>query len=162
MILPDHELRKWASGGGISPYCEECINPASVDLRWSGNVRIATPAGWTDVRECDEIELLPGCLYLMDTMEYLCIPTDCSGELVLKSSMGRVGLEHLHSGYFDPAFTGTGTLEMHVMAPWTIRLVKGQRIVQMILHRLESHPERDYSVTGRYVGQTGPTPARSA
>ncbi len=85
---------------------------------------------------------------------------DLAGMLALKSSMGRQGLEHLHAGYVDPGFSGTLTLEMEVRAPWPILLARGQRIMQLILERMEDIPDAPYYLTGRYCGQNEPTIAR--
>ncbi len=85
---------------------------------------------------------------------------DLAGMLALKSSMGRQGLEHLHAGYVDPGFVGTLTLEMEVRAPWPILLARGQRIMQLILERMEDIPDAPYYLTGRYCGQSEPTIAR--
>lgn len=160
MIIPDFEIRQWAKNGGIAPYDTECINPASIDLRWSGNVKIAMDNGWHDFGNVDEKIFYPGALYLLDTLEYIKIPPCWAGELMLKSSLGRQGLEHLHAGWFDPGFEGTGTLEIKNMAPWPITLKRGQKIVQMAFHELKALPEKSYQVTGRYNGQRGPTEAK--
>ncbi len=159
MILPDYAIRDWAEHGGLSPFDPSCINPASVDLRWSGRIRVAHREGWSGVEERDEWILRPGSLYLLDTLEVVTMPNDLAGVLALKSSMGRQGLEHLHAGFADPGFTGTLTLEMEVRAPWPILLARGQRIMQLILERMEGAPERPYSVTGRYCRQNEPQPA---
>lgn len=160
MIIPDFEITQWAKNGGITPFDTECINPASIDLKWSGNVKIAEYSGWVDEGNRDDYIFFPGFLYLLDTLEYIKIPTCWAGELMLKSSMGRQGLEHLHAGFFDPGFHGTGTLEIKNMAPWPITLKRGQRIVQMAFHELKALPAKPYTVTGRYNGQRGPTEAK--
>ena len=40
MFWDDLQLRQWAQGGGITPYAEERINPASVDLRYNGQCQL--------------------------------------------------------------------------------------------------------------------------
>jgi len=162
MFLPDYKIHTWASNGGINPYNPDCVNPASIDLRWSGCVRVAVSYGWGDMIERDSVFLKPGFLYLLDTLEYITMPDDCIGWLALKSSSGRRGLEHLHAGLFDPGFHGTATLEIEVRAPNPVRIEKGQKIVQLALARLEGIPTKTYQQTGRYNGQRGPTAARNA
>ncbi len=39
MIYTDRELRVWAEGGGVSPFDDTCVNPASIDLRLGGFYR---------------------------------------------------------------------------------------------------------------------------
>ena len=161
MILNDTALRAWAATGGLTPYDPDNINPASIDLCWSGRLRVAHPEGWSDVVEYESYVLQVGGLYLMDTLEVINMPDDAAGLLALKSSMGRIGLEHLHAGFVDPGFhNATLTLEIKVLAPWPITLKKGQRIVQMVLYRLNAKPEKTYAVTGRYNHQKEPQAAK--
>ena len=159
--IPDFMIRKWAENGGIDPFDPAKVNPASIDLSWSGNLRIAHPHGWGRPTFCPTWYLfIPNEMYLLDTWEYIKMPNDWTGLLALKSSLGRQGLEHLHAGYFDPGFEGTATLEIWVRAPWPIPLERGQPIVQLVLQDMVAAPARTYKETGRYCGQRGPTKAR--
>jgi len=160
MILCDWQLKKWARGGGLNPFEASCINPASVDLRWSGRFRLAQIEGWGPLITVEDGWVFkPGLFYLLDTLETASMPSACAGFLALKSSLGRRGLEHLHAGWVDPGFRGTLTLEVAVRAPWDVELVKGESIVQLILERLEKKPSMVYS--GHYQDQMGPTEERS-
>lgn len=159
-IWPDWKIEQWAAAGGLEPYSTLCLNPASVDLRWSGQAKLATHSGWHQLRQQRYLVLQPRQLVLLDTIEYVRMPTSAAGMLMLKSSMGRAGLEHLHAGYFDPGFHGTATLEVVNMAPWPVELELGQRIVQLVLLGMAGHPDHSYADTGRYNGQRGPTEAR--
>jgi dCTP deaminase len=161
MIWPDWLLRKWLlEAGGLKPYDMECVNPASVDLRWSGRYRRALDTGvWSEVYKMQDHEHLvirPGELVLMDTLETICMPSNCCGMITLKSSIGRMGLEHMHAGFFDPGFHGTGTLEMYGAAPWPIKIKPMQRIVQIVLMELHGYPDDQYN--GRYQGDLEPMP----
>lgn len=168
-IINDVELKAWAADYGIEPFSADCINPASIDLRWSGQVKTIVGCDretlqpiWHDlffhVSE-KGFYLLPGYLYLMDSLEYIRMPADMCGFLTLKSSMGRAGLEHLHAGFFDPSFHGSATWEMKVMSPVPILLKPGQRVMQLALDRMDSKPEKSYALTGRYNGQDRPQEA---
>ena len=162
-ILNDRLIRQWAEAGGLTPFDPACVNPASVDLRWSGRWRYSTEAGWSDVCEIESyayLSLPRGGLYLLDTIEVVTIPTHLCGYLYLKSSIGRQGLEHLHAGFFDPGFTGTATLEIVNTAPWPVTITRGQRLVQLVLEQMAEPPLVPYTQTGRYNGQRGPQPAR--
>ncbi len=154
MILPDFELKHWASHGGIMPFDEECINPASVDLRISTTEIITLQ----DIQHLDleRIVLNPGDAVLVCTIERIRMPYDCAGTVYLKSSLARQGLDHALAGFVDPGFEGQLTLELNAHCP--IVLTHGQRVIQLVLNRLESEPEAVYS--GKYQGQTGPTGAR--
>lgn len=165
MIIPDFMIELWATSGGVEPFNKGHINPASLDLTWSGKAKLAAPdpvkeGDWIDLEERDDIILRPGRFYLLDTTEYLKVPKDWSGNLMLKSSIARLGVEHSHAGFFDPGFEGTATLEIHVISPWSVRLIRGQRIVQIAFSLMYAKPVADYQVRGRYNGQRGPTPAK--
>lgn len=161
-VLNDEQITEWALAGGVKPFDPSLVNPASIDLRWSGKSRCAYHWGWSETENQNELLVIPGLLYLLDTIEYVDIPTYACGILSLKSSMGRMGLEHLHAGWFDPGFHGTATLEIKNMAPWTISLKRGQPIVQLALMSMSQEPRLSYKLTGRYNGQEGPTTAKQA
>lgn len=170
MILSDNVIREWASTGGVYPYFTENVNPASIDLTWSGRIKLA--AGWSidrkpiwvDMSEYVTPEgfyLMPGTSYLADSLEFVKIPVNWAATLYLKSSLGRQLLEHLHAGYFDPGFRGTATWELKVLGPWPILIKPGQRLMQLVFEEMQAIPEKDYALTGRYVDQTGPTEAKN-
>lgn len=154
MILPDYKLREWAQRCGVVPFREECINPASIDLRVS-TAKVITLQG---VEHCNPERLLlkPGDAVLVCTIEYIRMPGHCAGVVYLKSSLARQGLDHALAGFVDPGFEGQLTLELHAHCP--VVLIHGQRIIQLTLSRLEGEPEMPYS--GRYQGQRGPTGVR--
>lgn len=166
MILPYQTLLTWAESGGIDPFDPALVNPASIDLRWSGRFRIAVddplsaPNGWSKEMHAERLVMKRDMLYLLDTLEYIKMPQDCAGLLALKSSQGRQGLEHLHAGFFDPGFEGTATLEVENRHPRALAIKRGQRIIQLELARCEEVPVVSYADTGRYQGQRRPTGAR--
>lgn len=161
MFWVDDDYMQWAANGGVTPFKDANVNPASIDLEWSGRYKIATPDGWSDQISTDEEAVInPRDLWLLDTIEYVTMPDNAVGLLTLKSSVGRNGLEHLHAGFFDPGFHGTATLEMVNMAPWPVTIKKGQRLVQLAIAKCVTVPQKTYVVTGRYNGQNVPTTAR--
>lgn len=160
-ILPDYMIHEWAENGGVSPFDPARINPASIDLCWSGQWKVAGRTGWSEtIKTLEPLMIGQHEFFLLDTLETVTIPTNLCGLLMLKSSLGRQGLEHCHAGFFDCGFSGTATLEITNLAPWLLIIKKGQPIVQLVLMEMKASPERDYRATGRYGGQTGPTEAR--
>ncbi len=190
MIWNDTHLTAACVDGMITPFDATCINratpvnPASIDLRlgtsyrlphamWQSSgtrVMVADPAHlstlptWGDERTMppEGIVIAPGQFILCCSMETVAIPVNAAAFLMSKSSMGRMGLEHLHAGFGDPGFVGQWTWELHNVAPWPVALIPGKRYMQMVVEDMEAAPERDYSVTGRYQYQVGATPAREA
>ncbi len=161
MIYPDYMLHKWAQNGGVNPYTPENINPASIDLTWSGRYKVASVNGWSGVIDVTKyLTMRPGQLYLLDTTEYITMPQTAAGLLLLKSSSARRGLQHAFAGYVDPDFFGTLTMEYQNWSPWDILIEKGQRLMQLALYQMAGTPDKSYLETGRYNGQDKPQEAR--
>jgi dCTP deaminase len=176
MILPDHELRRIAEAGAVDPYDPEMVQPASIDLRLGTSFRVYDrnsvtaidlgdpPDGdaiMTEVRvdEGDPFVLHPGEFALGSTWERITVPVDLAMYIDGKSSLGRYALAvHITAGYFDPGFSGVGTLELANFAPVPIVLRPGLPICQSRWMRLASPPDRAYE--GRYQGDTGAAPSR--
>ena len=98
------------------------------------------PAGLLALTDCDGTEDLGGEAVV-------------AGQLALKSSRAREGIEHLMAGYIDPGYEGRLTLELvnaRVLHP--VPLWPGMRIPQIVFHKMSLLPNNDYSVTGRYQG----------
>jgi dCTP deaminase len=162
MIYNDSLLRHLADTGMVDPFDPECINPASIDLKLGYEYRRPFGGDWgpPQTMYSTGITICPGEFILCCSFETVCIPVDCCAELFSKSSAGRRGLEHLHAGWIDPGFCGELTFELKNVSPWEIHLLPGQRLMQMVVHQLIEAAVKDYSKTGRYMNQTGATPAR--
>lgn len=184
MIYPDYKLHSWgAERCGIVPYTHEHVNPASVDLcvdsQWidvttgenhiTQEITIYPPNNlrelWYNVLKF--LRLNPEhkpTVILATTVEYITMCDEyeghtqdmaIAGDVKLKSSMARSGLDHSLAGWIDPGFRGQITLELH--AHRKVTLQAGQRICQLIVHGMYK-PHRLYN--GRYQDQFGPQGAR--
>lgn len=187
MILNDRLIREWAQTGGVTPYAEDMINPASLDLRLGNSIREPHPIWsrlsvidlqqkitdgsieqlplWGDPFEFADYWLMPhgkGCNFILcHSLEFVDIPDDMAAILYSKSSTGRRGVEHLHAGYGDPGWHDSQwTWEIHNVAPWPIKLTAGKPLMQQVMIRMTEAPLRTYAETGRYNRQIGPTPER--
>lgn len=159
MIEPDHWIEDNASFLGIQ---ESNINPASVDVCLGEHIIIKYPDGNTKevyLTEGDSYTFMPGNLYICHTEEFTRCPVTHAWMIMLKSSSGRKGLDHAHSGWGDPGFAGQITFEFTASIP--VSFNRGQRIAQLVYMKLTSPPYKDYSQTGRYQNQTGATEART-
>lgn len=97
--------------------------------------------------------LLPGEFVLAQSMEVFHLPRDISAEYKLKSSMARIGLEHLNAGWCDAGWNGSVlTLELKNMSRFhSILLHFGDAIGQMVFYRHAAVPEdASYAARGRY------------
>lgn len=170
-MLRDVELRELCRAGAIDPYDPDAIQPASIDLRLGFKFRVpvdhsVTAIDLADVREetqlvepKDGFVLHPGEFALGATYERITIPNDMVGRMEGKSSLGRLGLiVHVTAGFFDPGFSGVGTMEFVNLRRVPIVLRPGRRICQFSFARLSGPVETPYK--GRYQGDEGPTGSR--
>jgi len=118
----------------ISPFSEECLQPASYDLRVAH----------------DTVLTRDGCS-LVPTMEWVELPGDLAATLRCRSSFGRKGVL-IAAGYVDPGFRGQLTLCLVNMGTEEITLYQNNRVVQMIIHEVKGG-SRLYD--GRYQDSHG-------
>ncbi len=198
MIWNDSAIAKWAAAGGITPFDETLVNPASLDLRIGNQIRephemwrrfydidiqnhidngtIDDLPKWGEPKTFDTFWLFPKRFVLCHSLEFVQIPLDVACILVLKSSWGRKGLNHSHSGWGDPGFglkadvVGSNdtqqcgaqwTFEIQNISPWAIKITAGDRLIQQVFMDMCDVPLVDYRSTGHYVYQAGATPART-
>ncbi len=161
MIKPDHWISNWGREGGVTPFEPNQINSASYDVRVSDHWICPT-------REPQEfwaphVKLFPGEVVLASTIEVVRIPRQVACDLKLKSTLGRLWINHSMAGWCDPGFEGNITLELQNLGPEPFVLSAGRRIAQLIFISMESEPEVAYGEPGsssHYQGQTGTTRAR--
>jgi dCTP deaminase len=136
---PHRSSFRGSGGLVIDPYSGESLQPASYDLRAAQDA------------------LLPrGTTTLVPSMEWVELPAELAATLRCRSSFGRRGVI-LTGGFVDPGFRGQLTLSLINMGPEEIRLVKGERVVQMILHQVFDGEEL---YDGRYQDSHGAVGAR--
>lgn len=147
--------------GGAVPFVNEQVNPASYDITLGDHWICPTrePEEFT----ATELILFPGEVALATTNEVIKMPRDVVGDLKLKSSLGRLWLNHSLSGWIDCNFQGQVTLELQNLGPYPRRLAKGMRVAQIVFYQMEEPPERAYGEagSGHYQGQRGATRAWS-
>jgi len=166
-ILPDHEIELLAAAGMLHPYNPAAVNPASIDLTLAPTILIESVVGpglvtlsIAEHTEADPYTLRPGQFILAATAERITMPDHLAGQVQLKSSVARQGLEHLMAGWIDPGFAGTITLELHNSRQLQPVLIwPGMRLAQLVLLAMASPPRRSYAITGRYNLQQLPTPS---
>ena len=163
MILVDYQIQSLAEAGMITPFDPALVNPASLDVRLGDTLLIESaespelkPYPLHQHSEAEPYRLRPGQFVLGQTVETFSIPGDIAAQFLLKSSRAREGIEHLLAGYCDPGWHGSVlTLELHNSRQlFPVFLWPGMKIGQIVFHRLDSTPRRDYAITGRYNGDT--------
>ena len=158
--LVDHEIASWAHKGGVQPFDLEMVNPATINLRVGNSAKIEGPWGLIDVDLGKYSERLPYVVpprgwILTSTLEWVAIPTDMAGEVMLRSSAARRGWDHHKAGFIDPGWNGILTLEfVNCLGMTGLPIYPGLELVQMKLEMLQSTPSKNYRETGRYHGAT--------
>ena len=97
--------------------------------------------------------MAPGEFLLASSREIFNLPSNISAEYKLKSSMARLGLDHLNAGWCDAGWNGSVlTLELKNQTNHhRIVLTKGDKIGQMVFYRCAPVPtDQSYSEKGRY------------
>lgn len=156
------------------------VNSASIDIclgKFILEESVPTVEGVLDYKARDKMNfkrvaipdegyiLRPGEFILAESAEIFSLPLDISAEYKLKSSMARMGLEHLNAGWADAGWTGSVlTLEFKNMSRFhAIRLRPGDAIGQMIFFQHEPVSKGDsYAARGRYNNDTTVTAAKVA
>lgn len=108
-----------------------------------------------DLDECGQYTLNPNEFILAQSEQIFNLPNNISAEYKLKSSMARIGLEHMNAGWCDAGWNGSVlTLELKNMTRnHSIVIKKGDRIGQVVFfkHTPVSY-ENSYAARGRYNG----------
>lgn len=165
-LLSYTELEQLVDTGVISLCEKDLINGSSIDVRLGNSLLIERRDAIRTVSYSDREPLAmynhdlnvkpyvlrPGEFILAHTIERFDLPLDLSCEYKLKSSMGRIGLDHATAGWVDPGFRGSLTLEITNNTKFhSIELRYGDRIGQITFHRHTPVPyDKSYAVRGRY------------
>jgi dCTP deaminase len=148
----------WISENG--PYIVEGFNPAHVNPA-SYDITVANhwilPHRSEDDFYADSVILQPGEVVLATTIETVTLPQNVVADLKLKSSLGRLFLNHSMSGWIDPGFSGQITLEFQNIGPSARELVAGTRVAQLVFLQMNAPAQKPYNVTGHYNNQKGTT-----
>lgn len=172
-VLPDTDLKRAMAQGWIvaaSPFIDEQIQPASLDLRL-GDVAYRLRASFlpgvgasVQSRLDDELVmhkidltrgavLETGCVYLVQVQEVLALPQHIHGAANPKSSTGRVDVftrlildgatsfDHVPAGYKGPMWAEISPCTFSVLVR------AGSRLSQLRLRRGPPHPRREIDFT---------------
>lgn len=157
----------------IEPFREKRVQPVSYDFGLGSQILVPQHFNsYVDLIGGDPTQgkllkrstaghvLNPGDFLLASTEETFALDPTIVGHVEGKSSLGRMGvMVHVTAGLIDPGFIGQITLEIHNVGPWKIPLYPQMPIGQITFTPVE-RPKHDYSETGHYQNQVGPTPSR--
>lgn len=172
MYLNYSQIAALIEQGAMKQVDPDCINAASLDVRLGREVMMEAYPSLNDVIDYRNrqplamkkitlsdsgIVICPGEFFLAHTIEICNFPDDLAALFRIKSSMGRIGLEHMDAGWVDPGFHGSLTLEFKNMTQHhSILLRPGDKIGQLVFLRGEAvSEEHSYRAVGNYNGATG-------
>jgi len=167
MLLSHDAIKALVKRGVVQHAKEEAINAASLDIHLGPDIlvepinrpvlldyRRRDKPNWMHCRVSEEggYILAPGEFILAQTIEVFNLPNNISAEYKLKSSMARIGLEHMNAGWCDAGWNGSVlTLEFKNMSSNSIRLRPGDAVGQIIFFKHEPvGEEASYATRGRY------------
>lgn len=172
MVLNDKRIKELVNEGrlSITPFIENNVQPASVDVTLSDSfsiilpepqeknkkriMDITNPIAYKEIKT-DEFILYPNKFVLASTIETIKLPNDILVKVEGRSSVGRLGIFIQTAGVIDPGFHGQITLEIFNAGANAVRFIKGMRIGQLIFHQLSEPSENSYN--GKYQHQMGAT-----
>jgi len=171
MLLSHDAIKALVNRGVVEHAKEEAINAASLDIHLGDLILyedLDEDLGYVPMLDYAAREkpkwkthhmdqrgfvLDPGEFVLAQTKEVFNLPNNISAEYKLKSSMARIGLEHMNAGWCDAGWNGSVlTLEFKNMSRrHSIILRPGDAVGQIIFFKHEPvGDEASYATRGRY------------
>lgn len=153
MKLVDQEIRQAVNSGEIeiSGFAEECLQPASYDLRVGGEGFTLSVGKVKNIKKEGRLDVLPGDFALVITHEKLRLPTNMLGHFGLRSMYARMGLIATFGPQVDPGFRGKLVVGLLNFSPEVIKLPYLAPFCTLELERLSMHASVGYR--GPYQGQ---------
>ncbi|MCS5736978.1 dCTP deaminase, partial [Herbiconiux daphne] len=125
-LLGSKELHEVIDNGYLDALHEN-VNAASIDIRIGDTILLEGRAdgivdidakenlNWEEVKIPDDgIVIPPGGFFLAHSVEEFNLPDTISSQFILRSSMARVGMNHLMAGWADAGFHKSKlTFEFH-------------------------------------------------
>ena len=93
-------------------------------------IQVNLELSWSERFVLHPLEVVLGA-----SLEYLVLPADLTGQVVTRSSYGRLGLLSATAVQIHPGFHGCLTLELVNLSTIPITLTPGERIAQLVLWR---------------------------
>jgi dCTP deaminase len=107
--------------------------------------------------------LHPGQFVLGSTLEFLRLPNDIAGQVLSRSSWGRLGLIVATAVVVQPGFSGILTLELVNMGNTPVKIRPGLRVAQLMLWKADTATEIGYDKSKpKYRAPLGPESHRLA
>jgi dCTP deaminase len=165
----------------ITPLLDKSqIGPASVDLRLGSgfiearrrDAHVIDPSGTTPISDTvtqdryevplgESLYIHPGQFLLGATFEFVRLPMNLGGQVLGRSSWGRIGLMVATAVTVQPGFGGCLTLELQNLGSVPIQLFPGLRVAQMMLWQTLSSTDNGYPASADFQALLGPESPRT-
>lgn len=170
MVLNDREIRALLKQRELvlTPFEDELLQPASVDLRLDRFARIIkTDSREIDLRDINHSEVyediviedkgyvIPPHAHLIgQTLEHMTIPTACKAGIEQRSSLIRLGIT-VTSSLINPGYAGNLPLLILNATGRAIRIFAGIPFCQLVLFWLPGRPDVVYpdKTDAKYHGE---------
>jgi deoxycytidine triphosphate deaminase len=166
MVLPKQDLVSCSKNGNliIKPFEEKNLGPCDINLRISrkfarmnNNIRtldifddLKDISAYFELLEDDEYIIYPNEHLLIESLEYVEIPTDLTADIKLRSTFSRLGL-NTPPTTIDPGFKGK--IMFHIIgSSFPIKLHAGVAVFKVIFMPVCPNTE---SYKGKYQNQEG-------
>jgi dCTP deaminase len=166
MVLSKQDLTTCSTNGNlvITPFDKENLGPCDLNLRISkkfarlnNNLQTLDIYGdfkdlssYFDIMECDEYIIHPNEHLLIESLEYIEIPTDLMADIKLRSTFSRLGLITPPTS-IDPGFKGK--IMFHLFgSSFPINLHAGAAVFKV--NFMPVYPKAE-AYTGKYQNQKG-------
>lgn len=188
MLLSHDEIEELVELDVVEYSDSSLINAASLDIRLGMEILVERPLPSPDLsdsrplhevvlrdrsplkmvshnlKDLGPFKLYPGEFILAHSHEVFNLPNHISAQYALKSSMARIGLEHLNAGWCDAGWNGSSlTLELKNITRYHVIVLQYlDKIGQMCFFKHKAvKPEHSYATKGRYNGDRGVQGARA-
>ena len=163
MVLSDTSINALCEDHGvITPFNPDLLSVCSYDLTLGNTIKVESidshNDGWVEVDISKPYRICPKQFFLAHTAETIRLPDHISAQVILRSSAARMGFNHALAGWIDPGFHGQITLELTNQLQLShLDVHAGQRLVQLVLFKLDRSAAASYRQVGNYQNQTGVT-----
>lgn len=102
--------------------------------------------------------LYPNQIALATTLEYVCLPSNIFGDVIVRSSYARLGIQL--NTMLQPGYRGCVSLELANHSNTPLELVVGSRLVQLRLYSIAKEHGYLNGDARKYYGDVRPTVSR--
>jgi dCTP deaminase len=139
----------------VERLANEMIDPFAEDVPKVGTDRS------TVIGLGESLILHPGQFVLGCSLEFIRLPSHLAGQVLGRSSWGRLGLVVATAVTVQPGFAGVLTLELENLGTVPIKLYPGLRIAQLSVWRLGEPTSKPYfKKDAKYTAPIGPQSSR--